>query len=104
MLVCAFLHNFARETAGAARTRLSLRPLFEVGGKKQQTPGETRRGIAKVWLNSCSPDGAQRNPGPAEEESRIALRSIRATRLRDSQRASLPRVPLTRSQDARDLS
>jgi len=35
---------FARETAGAARTRLSLRPLFEEGGKKQQTPGETRRG------------------------------------------------------------
>src|ERR1700675_2638136 len=49
MLVCAFLHNFARETAGAARTRLSLRPLFEEGGKKQQTPGETRRGIAKVY-------------------------------------------------------
>jgi hypothetical protein len=30
---------FARETAGAARTRLSLRPLFEEGGKKQQNPG-----------------------------------------------------------------
>jgi hypothetical protein len=30
---------FARETAGAARTRLSLRPLFEEGGKKQQTSG-----------------------------------------------------------------
>jgi hypothetical protein len=30
---------FARETAGAARTRLSLRPLFEEGGKKRQTSG-----------------------------------------------------------------
>ena len=29
MLVCVFLHNFAHETAGAARIRLSLRPLFE---------------------------------------------------------------------------
>src|SRR6202521_3246806 len=47
MLVCVSLHNLARETAGAARTRLSLRPLFEEGGKKQQTPGETRRGIAQ---------------------------------------------------------
>jgi hypothetical protein len=50
MLVCVSLHNLARETAGAARARLSLRPLFEEGGKKQQTPGEARRGIAKVWL------------------------------------------------------
>jgi len=25
-----FLHNFAHETAGAARTRLSLRPLFSL--------------------------------------------------------------------------
>ena len=43
--VCTIL---ARETAGAARTRLSLRPLFDEGGKKQQTPGKTRRGNAKV--------------------------------------------------------
>jgi endonuclease YncB( thermonuclease family) len=28
MLVCVFCFHFARETAGAARTRLSLRPLF----------------------------------------------------------------------------
>ena len=44
MLVCAFLHNFAHETAGAARTRLSLRPLFDEGVKKQQTSDATRRG------------------------------------------------------------
>src|SRR5258707_6490963 len=42
MLVCALLHNFARETAGAARTRLSLRPLFEESVKKQQTSGALR--------------------------------------------------------------
>jgi hypothetical protein len=28
MLVCVFYLHFARETAGAARTRLSLRPLL----------------------------------------------------------------------------
>ncbi len=27
----------------------------------------------------CSPDGAKRNPGPVSRESRISLRSIRAT-------------------------
>jgi hypothetical protein len=49
MLVCVSLPNLARETAGAARTRLSLRPLFDEGGKKKQIPGATRRGIAKVY-------------------------------------------------------
>jgi len=39
MLVCAFLHNFARETAGAARTRLSLRPLFDEGERQNAKPG-----------------------------------------------------------------
>jgi hypothetical protein len=29
MLVCVFLFAHAHETAGAARTRSSLRPLFE---------------------------------------------------------------------------
>src|SRR5450631_2591702 len=34
MLVCALLvHNFAHETAGAARTRSSLHPLIGEGGK-----------------------------------------------------------------------
>jgi hypothetical protein len=29
--VCVFLHKFAHETAGAARIRLSLRPLLARG-------------------------------------------------------------------------
>ena len=33
MLVCVFLHSFAHETAGAARIRLSLRPLIGEGVK-----------------------------------------------------------------------
>src|SRR5665647_3789580 len=49
MLVCVSLHNPARETAGAARTRLSLRPLYR-GRNDWHTPGETRRGIAKLYL------------------------------------------------------
>jgi len=41
----------ARETAGAARTRLSLRPLFSRrAAEEKQNPGESRRGIAKVYL------------------------------------------------------
>ena len=70
MLVCVFLSAFARETAGAARTRSSLRPLLRVacpplgvtlrpllrgalrpvlreGGIFQQDSGATCREIAK---------------------------------------------------------
>src|ERR1700680_2153325 len=51
MLVCVFLHNFAHETAGAARIRLSLRPLFGEGTEfSLQTPGGSRRGNA----NACT--------------------------------------------------
>src|SRR6202163_1429271 len=38
MLVCVFLHNFAHETAGAARTRHSPRPLIS----RRETTGITR--------------------------------------------------------------
>jgi len=34
MLVCVFYLHFARETAGAARTRLSLRPLLSNEGER----------------------------------------------------------------------
>src|SRR5882757_8924726 len=43
MLVCAFLHSFAHETAGAARTRSSLRPSVFRGGTIQQTSGAASR-------------------------------------------------------------
>src|ERR1700682_4418033 len=36
MLVCVFLCAFAHETAGAARTRLSLRPLLPEGEKSRR--------------------------------------------------------------------
>src|SRR3954447_16411746 len=34
MLVCAFFRTIAHETAGAARTRSSLRPLFGEGANR----------------------------------------------------------------------
>jgi hypothetical protein len=42
---------FARETAGAASTRHSLRPVL-FGRNDLQSPGETRRGNAKVCLSA----------------------------------------------------
>jgi hypothetical protein len=45
------LVHFAHETAGAARIRLSLRPLIKrVKEICWQTSGETRREIAKLYL------------------------------------------------------
>src|SRR5258705_12447341 len=43
---------FARETAGAARIRHSPRPLIPVARKFTQTPGASRRGIAKSCPSS----------------------------------------------------
>jgi hypothetical protein len=50
MLVCVFCTLFAHETAGAASTRHSLRPLNS-GRMILQTSGASRRGIAE-----CYPD------------------------------------------------
>jgi len=50
MLVCVFFSAFARETAGAARTRSSLRPLFSEGGTLLQNSREMRGEIAEVCL------------------------------------------------------
>jgi hypothetical protein len=47
MLVCVSCAHIARETAGAASTRRSLRPLLD-GRNDLQSPGEARRGKAKV--------------------------------------------------------
>jgi len=47
------LCTFARETAGAASTRRSLRPLLD-GRTDLKSPGETRRGNAEVRLMDAS--------------------------------------------------
>src|ERR1700730_18011961 len=49
MLVCVFYMHFARETAGAARTRLSLRPLLPGGGRMTQTSGASHRGNVDAY-------------------------------------------------------
>ena len=48
MLVCALLRTFAHETAGAASTRHSLRPLF-FGRVILQTSGASRRENAESY-------------------------------------------------------
>src|SRR5712671_4139348 len=52
MLVCALSVHTAHETAGAARTRHSLRPLISKGEKTLQTSGATRRGNTNSCLSS----------------------------------------------------
>ena len=47
MLVCIFFLRLAHETAGAARTRSSLRPLFQER-EIEESSGDPRREIAKV--------------------------------------------------------
>jgi hypothetical protein len=49
MLVCVSLRTFAHETAGAARTRHSLRPLF-LGEMFLYDSGGVRREIAASRL------------------------------------------------------
>src|SRR5437879_5087760 len=41
--------HIARETAGAARTRSSLRPLFFEGKVSSKTPGASRRENAELY-------------------------------------------------------
>src|ERR1700730_4343924 len=61
MLVCVFYMHFARETAGAARTRLSLRP--QGGGSFFQDSDALRRGIADVYSKPPT-SSSRRTPGP----------------------------------------
>src|SRR5450756_1188496 len=58
MLVCVLLHNLARETAGAARTRPSLRPLFEEGGNDMHVREVVIASAAKQssFLACCAMD------------------------------------------------
>ena len=52
MLVCALFVHIAHETAGAARTRSSLRPLFGEGKDFSHSSGAMRRENAKLYLPS----------------------------------------------------
>ncbi len=67
-----------RETAGAASTRRSLRPLF-FGRNDLQSPGETRRGKAEVCFMST--DGPHpRSSSPAHAGDPVFQRRQRLNR------------------------
>src|SRR6476659_5998700 len=53
MLVCVFFVHFAHETAGAACTRLSLRPLSLGGPKVTQSSDAARRENVRARLLSA---------------------------------------------------
>src|SRR4029079_10340520 len=67
MLVCALFVHIAHETAGAARTRSSLRPLFGEGKDFSHSSGAMHRENAKLYLPSLR---AQRS-NPCGEEKRM---------------------------------
>src|SRR5437879_5077174 len=76
---CAFCFaQSARETAGAARTRSSLRPLFSRAGSFQQTSGAMRREIAKLY-----PRRPGLEPGPIIPGGVLRKVSATAPLLRD---------------------
>src|SRR5260370_6447787 len=60
MLVCVSSHNFAHETAGAARTRHSLLPLR--GRMSVQTSGKPCREKAKLCLEKLCLEMAPQAP------------------------------------------
>ena len=57
MLVCVFSAHFAHETAGAACTRLSLRPLFLMRAEVTQSSGAVRRENADAYPTVITREG-----------------------------------------------
>ena len=79
MLVCAFLSAYCTRTAGAARTRSSLRPLHE-GGKRAGTT-RARRAARMHWhIGLSRPDtiSADNHPELSPVATCLALRNISA--------------------------
>ncbi len=67
MLVCALFTTIAHETAGAARIRHSLRPLFSRGRENYlQTSGASYREIAKVRLAVIASEATHNAVVPAQ--------------------------------------
>src|ERR1700730_9780916 len=65
MLVCGFSHNFAHETAGAARTRSSLRPLFSRRDKVDANLGRIAPRERKALFGSGNTSAACSPSSPA---------------------------------------
>jgi hypothetical protein len=83
MLVCVFLCAFARETAGAARTRLSLRPLFsraevEIKARARGVAGTRIHVLQELASRHCEPQGrANARPMTGSAKQSIAPRKER---------------------------
>src|SRR6267154_845708 len=79
MLVCVSSHNFAHETAGAARIRHSPRPLITQGAKIQAQPGQI---------------APRDREGVSDECEHAALSAVIA---RAGGRSSIPETPVIES-------
>src|ERR1700682_4876656 len=71
MLVCVFLCSFAHETAGAARTRCSLRPLIGGQGIFWQSSDVSCREIAKLWLRTAAQLETKKHPSSLRTQGPI---------------------------------
>ena len=89
MLVCVSSHSFARETAGAARTRLSLRPLFSGGPNEQAKPraepaARRRRCVFRRSIDftspACGEEGSRQASSPRCLSARGSVNSPPSTR------------------------
>ena len=88
MLVCVFLSTFAHGTAGAARTRSSLRPSLLLGANEFSKAREHRAARSRrcVWVASCfdepkNPLTSSRPPRRDPSVSAIALIAAARTRV-----------------------
>ena len=68
MLVCAFLRTLAHETAGAARTRHSLRPLFERGATNLKASDANHAARTRTHAHSDVVSCEPRDPYAAADD------------------------------------
>jgi hypothetical protein len=74
--VCAFYVHLAHETAGAARTRLSLRPLFLKRARTTQTSGDSRRENDRAYPTAVIACESGRSSMPRPLGSRLGVSGI----------------------------
>src|ERR1700675_3182441 len=99
MLVCVFLCIFAHETAGAARTRLSLRPLVLFRGwQSTQTSGTSCRENVKLCLNSSLRGALATKQSILPLLGAMDFFAVRAMTLREG--SARPRLPAPGEDDA----
>src|ERR1700726_2729564 len=70
MLVCVSSHNFAHETAGAARTRSSLRPLLS---RRDKVIAKLGRFMPREWEAATPSTASFRGARTASPESILTV-------------------------------